>query len=63
MGSGTVVAKFNINRAGFIIVGVFVATWVVALAIWHFGDIERKWEDQAAQAYANAGRCGHSGLK
>ena len=48
-------AKFNINRAGFIIVGVFVATWVVALAIWHFGDIERKWETQAAQAYAGAG--------
>ncbi len=50
-----VVAKFNINRAGFIIVGVFVATWVVALAVWHFGDIERKWETQAAQAYAEAG--------
>jgi nickel/cobalt transporter (NiCoT) family protein len=49
-----VVQDFNINRAGFIIVGVFVATWVVALAIWHFGDIERKWETQAAEAYANA---------
>src|SRR5271170_7060726 len=49
------IAKFNINRAGFIIVGVFVATWVVALAIWHFGDIERKWEAQAAQAYADGG--------
>jgi high-affinity nickel-transport protein len=48
-------AKFNINRAGFVIVGVFVATWVVALAIWHFGDIERKWETQAAKAYAGAG--------
>jgi len=53
------VAKFNINRAGFIIVGVFVATWVVALAIWHFGDIERKWETQAAQAYANEGTSLH----
>ena len=50
-----VMAKFNINRAGFIIVGVFVATWVVALAVWHFGDIERKWETQAAQDYAEAG--------
>ncbi len=46
--------NFNINRAGFIIVGVFVATWIVALAIWHFGEIERKWETQAAQAYAEA---------
>ncbi len=50
-----VVSKFNINRAGFIIVGVFVATWIVALAVWHFGDIERKWETQATQAYAEAG--------
>ncbi len=54
-GFWNVVATFNINRAGFIIVGVFVVTWVIALAIWHFGDIERKWEDQAARAFANAG--------
>lgn len=53
------IAKFNINRAGFIIVGVFVATWIVALAIWHFGDIERKWEAQAAQAYASEGTSLH----
>jgi nickel/cobalt transporter (NiCoT) family protein len=46
--------NFNINRAGFIIVGVFVVTWIVALAIWHFGEIERKWETQAAQAYAES---------
>jgi high-affinity nickel-transport protein len=45
---------FNINRAGFIIVGVFVVTWIVALAIWHFGEIEQKWETQAAQAYAES---------
>ncbi len=29
--------NFNINTAGFVIVGVFVVTWVVALSIWHFG--------------------------
>jgi nickel/cobalt transporter (NiCoT) family protein len=34
---------FNINQAGFVIVGVFVLTWIVALAIWHFGKIEQKW--------------------
>ncbi len=45
-------ATFNINRAGFVIVGVFVVTWVVALAVWHLGDIERKWELQAAEARA-----------
>jgi high-affinity nickel-transport protein len=46
--------NFNINRAGFIIVGVFVVTWIVALAIWHFGQIERRWELQAAEARAQA---------
>jgi high-affinity nickel-transport protein len=36
--------NFNINTAGFVIVGVFVVTWAVALAVWHFGRIEQKWE-------------------
>ncbi len=35
---------FNINTAGFVIVGMFVVTWVIALAVWHFGRIEQKWE-------------------
>ena len=38
---------FNINKAGFVIVGVFVVTWAVALAVWHFGKIEQKWEAAA----------------
>ncbi len=41
---------FNINTAGFVIVGMFVLTWVVALAIWHFGRIEQKWEASAEGA-------------
>ncbi|HLN17379.1 MAG TPA: HoxN/HupN/NixA family nickel/cobalt transporter [Acidimicrobiales bacterium] len=43
---------FNINRAGFVVVGIFVVTWLVALAVWHFGEIERKWELNAAEARA-----------
>jgi high-affinity nickel-transport protein len=42
--------NFNINTAGFVIVGVFVVTWGVALAVWHFGQIERKWDAAAASA-------------
>src|SRR5579859_5249902 len=38
---------FNINKAGFVIVGVFVVTWAVALAIWRFGRIEQKWDAAA----------------
>jgi len=45
-------ANFNINTAGFVIVGVFVVTWVVALGIWHFGKLEQRWENRAAGAPA-----------
>jgi hypothetical protein len=36
-------ANFNINVAGFIIVGMFVVTWAAALTIWKYGHIEEKW--------------------
>jgi len=45
-------ANFNINTAGFVIVGVFVVTWAVALSIWRFGKIEQKWDLAAAKASA-----------
>jgi nickel/cobalt transporter (NiCoT) family protein len=35
--------NFDINKAGFIIVGMFVVTWVISLAIWRFARIEEKW--------------------
>jgi high-affinity nickel-transport protein len=44
------VERFNINRAGFVIVGLFVVTWLVALCVWHFGKIEHRWESQAEAA-------------
>jgi nickel/cobalt transporter (NiCoT) family protein len=43
-------ASFDINKAGFVIVGVFVLTWAVALAIWHFGRIEQKWRAHTVTA-------------
>ncbi|HUY21608.1 MAG TPA: HoxN/HupN/NixA family nickel/cobalt transporter [Acidimicrobiales bacterium] len=42
--------RFNINSAGFVIVGVFVVTWAVALFIWRFGRIEAKWDAAAQEA-------------
>ena len=36
-------ANFDINKAGFVIVGMFVVTWVGALLIWKYGHIEEKW--------------------
>src|SRR5215475_5124550 len=42
-GFWTFMGGFNINKAGFVVVGVFVVTWAVALAVWHFNKIEQKW--------------------
>jgi high-affinity nickel-transport protein len=39
-------ANFNINAAGFIIVGMFIVTWVGALLIWRIGHIEEKWSSR-----------------
>jgi nickel/cobalt transporter (NiCoT) family protein len=47
-------AHFDINKAGFIIVGVFVLTWAIALSIWRFGHIEQKWEAHTATATADS---------
>ena len=45
-------ANFNINKAGFVIVGIFVLTWAVALSVWRFGHIEQRWDLAAAKANA-----------
>jgi high-affinity nickel-transport protein len=37
------VAGFDINTLGYVIVGLFGLTWVLALAIWRFGRIEERW--------------------
>jgi high-affinity nickel-transport protein len=34
---------FDINKAGFVIVGMFVVCWAVALAFWKYGHVEEKW--------------------
>jgi high-affinity nickel-transport protein len=36
-------ANFDINKAGFVIVGMFILTWGAALAFWKFGHVEEKW--------------------
>jgi nickel/cobalt transporter (NiCoT) family protein len=35
--------NFNINTAGFVIVGMFVVTWTAAMLVWRYGHIEEKW--------------------
>jgi nickel/cobalt transporter (NiCoT) family protein len=36
----------DINTLGLIIVGLFVATWVIASAVWRLGRIEERWSAQ-----------------
>jgi high-affinity nickel-transport protein len=43
------VSNLDLNYVGYAIVGLFVVTWAVALAVWHFGDIEAKWTAKLAQ--------------
>ena len=45
--------NFNINTAGFAIVGLFVVTWVIALSVWRFGRIEERWDAAALRARAD----------
>ena len=33
----------DINLLGFVIVGMFVATWLIALSVWKFAHIEERW--------------------
>jgi len=44
----------DVNMLGFIIVGMFAATWVIALAVWRIGRIEQRW----SAGRTEAGRAG-----
>jgi len=46
------VRGFNINTAGFVIVGLFVFTWVVALLYWRLARVEEKWSSALVQETA-----------
>jgi high-affinity nickel-transport protein len=36
-------SRLNLNTAGFVIVAMFLLTWLAALLIWRYGHIEDKW--------------------
>jgi high-affinity nickel-transport protein len=37
------IGHVNLNTAGFVIVAMFVLTWLAALLIWRYGHIEERW--------------------
>jgi high-affinity nickel-transport protein len=48
--SGPVAAigSANLEFVGFMIAGLFVAAWLIALAVWRYGKIEKRWTAAAA---------------
>ena len=44
------VAQININTLGYVIVAMFVGTWVVALLIWRVARIEERWGAQIRES-------------
>ena len=36
-------ANFNINRAGFVIAGLFVVVWAAAISYWKLGKLDVRW--------------------
>ncbi len=43
----------DLSMVGFAIVGLFVATWAIALAVWRFGRIEERWSAGGLGAVAD----------
>ncbi len=46
--------NFNVNTAGFVIVGLFVGTWTVAALVWRYGRVEERWSARLKPADADA---------
>jgi high-affinity nickel-transport protein len=43
-------SRIDVNALGYIIVGLFGLTWVLALAIWRLGRIEERWAARLSEA-------------
>ena len=46
---------FNLNGAGYFIVGAFVVVWSIALLLWRYGKIEERWHNKAHAAQVSRG--------
>jgi high-affinity nickel-transport protein len=47
------IASIPLDYAGYGIVGLFVGSWLVALAVWRFGRIEERWSRHLAPGSAD----------
>jgi len=49
------IGSVDLNGVGYWIVGLFAATWAIALAVWRFGRIEQRWESSLGAEWHPAG--------
>jgi high-affinity nickel-transport protein len=49
------VSQIDLNTLGYVIVGMFVLTWGVALLVWRFARIEERWGAQVSSGESAAG--------
>ncbi|MEV5880785.1 HoxN/HupN/NixA family nickel/cobalt transporter [Streptomyces sp. NPDC052101] len=47
------ISGLDLNTVGFVIVGLFFATWAIALLVWKAGRIEEKWTANLAEQSAD----------
>ncbi|WP_434481566.1 hypothetical protein [Streptomyces sp. NBC_01281] len=48
-GMAAFVVALHVIIIGYVVVGLFFATWIVALLVWKLGRIEEKWTEGLAQ--------------
>ena len=46
----------DLNLLGFLIFGMFVATWAIAVSVWRFGRIEERWSAHLGDGKISGGR-------
>jgi len=44
-----VIGDINLNLVGYVVVGLFVLTWALALGVWRYGRIEERWSTAVRQ--------------
>ena len=37
------IAAIDLNDLGYLVVGLFLIAWLLAVAVWKFGRIEQRW--------------------
>jgi hypothetical protein len=58
-----VMTSFNLNEAGYIVVGLFIAVWLAAVAYWKLARVETRWSAAAIdKADQGAQRAPHPGF-